>query len=99
LHKSGPPLGESLIWAGSVDRDEVARICHKGQLRACSTLQSNPFLNHGKEAFLKQRSSALNKSFEALNKNLTIFQIFAYASARLTLRRLMRLGETSHAPY
>ena len=30
LHKSGLPVRDSLIWAGSFDRKEVARICHKG---------------------------------------------------------------------
>jgi DNA-binding LacI/PurR family transcriptional regulator len=30
LRKSGLPVRESLIWAGSFDGDEVARICHKG---------------------------------------------------------------------
>jgi DNA-binding LacI/PurR family transcriptional regulator len=30
LRKSGLPVRESLIWAGSFDADEVARICHKG---------------------------------------------------------------------
>jgi DNA-binding LacI/PurR family transcriptional regulator len=30
LLRSGLPVRESLIWAGSFDRDEVARICHKG---------------------------------------------------------------------
>ena len=29
LHKSGLPVRESLIWPGSFDRTEVARICHK----------------------------------------------------------------------
>ena len=33
LQKSGLPVRESLIWAGSFDRDEVARICHKGLLK------------------------------------------------------------------
>jgi DNA-binding LacI/PurR family transcriptional regulator len=33
LQKSGHPVRESLIWAGSFDRDEVARICHKGLLK------------------------------------------------------------------
>lgn len=30
LYKSGIPVDESLIWAGSFDRDVVARICHRG---------------------------------------------------------------------
>jgi DNA-binding LacI/PurR family transcriptional regulator len=30
LQKSGLPVRESLIWAGSFDGNEVARICHKG---------------------------------------------------------------------
>jgi DNA-binding LacI/PurR family transcriptional regulator len=30
LQRSGLPVRESLIWAGSFDREEVARICHKG---------------------------------------------------------------------
>jgi len=30
LRKSGLPVREALIWAGSFDADEVARICHKG---------------------------------------------------------------------
>ena len=30
LRKSGLPVRESLIWAGSFNADEVARICHKG---------------------------------------------------------------------
>jgi DNA-binding LacI/PurR family transcriptional regulator len=33
LTKSGLPVRESLIWAGSFDPDEVARICHKGLLK------------------------------------------------------------------
>jgi len=30
LHKSGFPVRDSLIWAGSFDRKKVARIRHKG---------------------------------------------------------------------
>jgi DNA-binding LacI/PurR family transcriptional regulator len=30
LRKTGLPVRDSLIWAGSFDRKEVARICHKG---------------------------------------------------------------------
>jgi DNA-binding LacI/PurR family transcriptional regulator len=36
LHRSGLPVRESLIWAGSFDRDEVARICRKGLSRPTS---------------------------------------------------------------
>jgi len=33
LRKSGIPVRDSLIWEGSFEKDEVARICHKGLLK------------------------------------------------------------------